>query len=660
MESKIKIQVEQRRQAARKAGFIIADIPDRNHPGSFSVTDPRSRRSYRVTFQGDGCAFNSCDCTDFRTGGIGTCKHVEGVAQWLAAVERTPDSRQPRNSGIDVCYLWPRRLRLRLGEVNQKAIAMAAMRYFDDDMAVVPGMITDLPTFIEQARRLDPRFHISSDALGMILDERDRSRRQRLVESMDDTEIGSVLRTRLYPYQIEGIRFAFAAGRLLIADEMGLGKTVQALGTVELFKTRRMVSSALIICPTSLKYQWKHEIERFTGSDVTVVEGTHELRRSLYTAPSFYKIVSYHTLANDIKALDGLHYDVVVMDDVQRLKNWGSQIAQAAGRVGSEYAVVLSGTPLDGIELADVMEYVDRYAADPLNDVHLADLSRCSLRRTRADVGGQLPLCCNQLRLVPMTKEQQSQHDQYMATTLDLARKWRQRGFLSEKDRKRLMTGILQMRMVCDSTYLTDQRTRYGTKVAETVQLVKDAIANGYGKIVIFSRWERMIRLISEELEREGIGYEYLHGGIRFASDASTHVFLATDAGSPSASLQVASVIINVDLPWNSRTLDRRIERVYADSHRHIQIFNLIATGSIEERMSEAGKERFAGIREIADGQITIDDSLLTEIVDILLEITDSPASDTDTFLELYNSLTPDRRATLSPLLTSLLRQCLQ
>lgn len=177
---------------------------------------------------------------------------------------RTPDPKLPRNSAIDICYIGGRRLRLRIGQTNSEAVAMAAMRYFDDDLFAVPGMVGELPTFIEQAKRLDSRFHVTSDALALILDERDTLRRRNLAESLDDSEIGSVLRTRLYPFQMEGIRFAFGAGRALIADEMGLGKTVQALATAELFKARRMASSVLVVCPTSLKYQWKKEIERFT------------------------------------------------------------------------------------------------------------------------------------------------------------------------------------------------------------------------------------------------------------------------------------------------------------------------------------------------------------------------------------------------------------
>lgn len=105
---------------------------------------------------------------------------------------------------------------------------------------------------------------------------------------------------------------------------------------------------------------------------------------------------------------------------------------------------------------------------------------------------------------VPMTKEQQAIHDECRSIVAQLAMKWQRHRFLSEKDRKRLLLTLSQMRMVCDSTYILDQRSRYDTKVAEAVQLVRDAIDNGNDKVVIFSQWERMTRIVGEELERRG------------------------------------------------------------------------------------------------------------------------------------------------------------
>lgn len=94
--------------------------------------------------------------------------------------------------------------------------------------------------------------------MDFILEQRDKRKREKfLSEPQADTLIDSLLKVRLFPYQKEGIRFAYRAGKSIIADEMGLGKTIQAIGTAELMRKQGIISSALVLCPTSLKYQWK-------------------------------------------------------------------------------------------------------------------------------------------------------------------------------------------------------------------------------------------------------------------------------------------------------------------------------------------------------------------------------------------------------------------
>ncbi len=95
-------QVQLRTQAARKGAFAVADLPDKNVPGLFSVTNPKTRRNYRVAYHGLASSWNSCDCMDFRTNGLGTCKHIEAVGLWLKSKDRQPDARLPRNTAIDV------------------------------------------------------------------------------------------------------------------------------------------------------------------------------------------------------------------------------------------------------------------------------------------------------------------------------------------------------------------------------------------------------------------------------------------------------------------------------------------------------------------------------------------------------------------------------
>ena len=158
------------------------------------------------------------------------------------------------------------------------------------------------------------------------------------------------------------------------------------------------------------------------------------------------------------------------------------------------------------------------------------------------------------------------------------------------------------MRMICDSSYILDQKTRYDTKVDECVNIICDIISEEGEKVVVFSQWERMTRLIAKELEAREIGFEYLHGGVpsekrkhlvdNFTNDPASRVFLSTDAGSTGLNLQVAATIINIDLPWNPAVLEQRIGRIYRlGQQNNIQVINLVAPHSIEESM--VGKLRF-------------------------------------------------------------------
>ncbi|MDE6853761.1 MAG: DEAD/DEAH box helicase [Muribaculaceae bacterium] len=662
-----------RRQAAERGGYAVSEVSDRWAPGCFNVSGSSNRRTYRAVYLGPDNDHNYCDCMDFRTNCLGTCKHLEAVKAYLKERRRKSVTALPRRSDIYMSYKDGRKLKLHICDGAPSELAMAALRYFDDDMTAVPGMVSELPSFIENAKRIDPHFHCYPDALNHILEARDRRRLLEMQEGLSDAEIASVVKTRLYPYQVEGIRFAFGAGRSLIADEMGLGKTVEAIGTAELLMRRQMAATVLVVCPTSLKYQWKKEIERFTESTVTVVEGLHTQRRELYLADTTYKIVSYHTLANDIKAMGTLHFDVMIMDEVQRLKNWNTQIAQAARRVDSDFSVVLSGTPLENRldELYSVMQFVDQYALGPYYEFtarhtevsesgkvtgykHLDDVSRrlrhCMLRRRRSDVALQLPPRTDQTLYVPMTREQREIHDEARSGAGRLIQKWRRSGFLSEKERKRLLLLLSRMRMVCDSTYVLDQKSRFDTKPGEALQLIISMAENG-GKAVVFSQWERMTRILTEELDRAGIGYEYLHGGVasskrrtlaeNFTRDADTRVFVSTDAGATGLNLQAASLVINLDLPWNPAVLEQRISRVYRIGQNcPVQVINMVAAGTIEERMLatlDFKSDLLAGILDGGDSQITLDDSKLDRLSEVFgdddAERTDVPSDNRGTMV---------------------------
>jgi len=396
-----------------------------------------------------------------------------------------------------------------------------------------------------------------------------------------------------------------------------------------------------------------------------VIEGNHLQRKQLYEAEEFYKIVSYNSMSNDVKILRLLRTDFLIMDEVQRLKNWKTQISQSARHIDADYAVVLSGTPLENKleELYSVMQFVDQYCLGPyyqfmdqtvvtnetgkvvayknLNEVG-ERLKSVLIRRRKRDVALQLPERQDKILFVAMTKEQREMHDEYQVQVSQLVQKWSRNRFLSEKDRKRLLLFLSQMRMVCDSTYILDQKSRYDTKVEETMNILRNVFESGDEKVVIFSQWERMARLIAAELDKIGVRYEYLHGGVpsekrkdlmqSFTENPESRVFISTDAGSTGLNLQVASILINIDLPWNPAVLEQRIARIYRlGQQRNIQVINMVASQTIEERMLSTlnfKSSLFEGILDNGADSIFLEDSKLDKMMDSIKEVVETTDSE--------------------------------
>jgi hypothetical protein len=225
-------------------------------------------------------------------------------------------------------------------------------------------------------------------------------------------------------------------------------------------------------------------------------------------------------------------------------------------------------------------------------------MSDIMVRRRKKEVLTQLPERMDKNLFVPMTEEQMNLYTTYEEMVAKLVLKWRNYGFLSETDRQRLMIGLNCMRMVCDSTYIIDQdyEKRHDTKIEELMNILDEVFESSDEKVVVFSQWKRMTHLVSKELEFRGVPYEHLHGGVpgdkrkglfdRFNNDPDCRVFLSTDAGSTGLNLQSASMLINLDIPWNPAVLEQRIARIHRMGQKNkVQVINFVAQGTIEHRM---------------------------------------------------------------------------
>ena len=637
----IEQQIAERRDRAAAAPLKILKRPASGPYGDYSVKSP-SGRTYRVAIRGLGLFENYCSCPDFAINTLGTCKHIEAMLLRLRRRhQKTLESAKFKRmrASISLQYGETIEVRLRMPVSPAPAILSLAAQHFDGNGLLRREHYKRFAEVLEALRNADGQAVIYSDVLEYVDRENELAEGLKLERALlakikrgQDPTAG-VLKTALLPYQARGAIFAACRGRAVLADDMGLGKTVQALAMAELLHRRRGIERVLVIAPASVKYQWKTEIEKFTDRSVQIVDGLLPRRRALYAASKFFMLTSYELVLKDIRDLQELKPDLIVLDEAQRIRNWTTATARTIKQLKSRYALVLTGTPLENKleELFSVVEFVDGRRLGPafrfVNEHRVIDdkgrltgyrgldriheqLAPILLRRTRPEVLKDLPERTDKVFRVPLTSQQAEPYFEQSDMLATLMRKWERQGWLSEIDQKRILCYIQNMRMLCNSTFLFDKQTHHSPKLQEFREIMTDFVVGEERKVVVFSEFERMTHLAGEELRKLGIGFVSLHGGVpsrqrgalieNFRNDPACKVFLSTDAGGVGLNLQAASVVVNFEPPWNPARLEQRIGRVHRlGQSRPVHVIHMLTEKSIEERVWETvalKKSLFAGV----------------------------------------------------------------
>lgn len=636
-------QIILRRQIAEDENFNIKKTSDGIVFGDYKVDSIKSSAAYKVALRSADNSLNFCSCPDFKTNQLGTCKHIEAVVLKIntkpALKKQLAIPYTPPYTSIYLDYRGERKVKLRIGTENTAQYKKLSNGFFNNNLVLLASAFLKFEIFLQKANTLHPEFRCYDDALEYIVHERNSQHRQQVVEEKQTTLFKDISKAKLFRYQEKGVLFAVKAGRCILADDMGLGKTLQAIVSTEVLRRQFKINTAIIICPTSLKYQWKTEIEKFTGNkNVCVAEGNILARKKLYSNNTAdYIIVSYQMASNDFIYLNEMQADILILDEAQRIKNWKTKTSAAIKRIKTTYAFVLTGTPVENKieDLYSLMQIVNPYLLGSLhnflsrhqvteegtdkvigyknlNDVGVL-LQDVMLRRTKAQVLKDLPKRMDKNLFVPLTTQQQELHTEYADRVARLVNKWKRMHFLSEEDRQNLLKYLNMMRMVSDTTYIIDQETNHQTKLDELQNILDEILAMPDEKVVIFSQWERMTRLVAIMLKQQNIGFEYLHGGIpgkergklyeNFTNDKNCRIFLSTDAGGVGLNLQSAAYMINLDIPWNPAVLEQRIGRIYRlGQKKNVSIINLVSQDSIEHRMLDVLKFKKGIAAGILDG----------------------------------------------------------
>ncbi|MGD1076236.1 MAG: DEAD/DEAH box helicase [Thermodesulfovibrionales bacterium] len=652
-----------RRQYAEQQNYKLLNTGDHPVFSDFQLTSTDSGKTYKIAIRGDAPGDNYCSCPDFRINDLGTCKHIEFTLSKLMrrrGVKMILKSGYiPPYSEVYLSYGPKREVRFKAGSNAPAEILSHIKKFFDSTGVLRQEHILKFTEFLNGLPHNGTHeVRCYEDVLAYIADHQDAEYRRSVVRAhfkkgLDSPIFDGILKTELYPYQREGALFAVNAGRCLIGDDMGLGKTIEALTASELMARLFGIQKVLIVSPTSLKYQWKAEIDKFSGRPVEVIEGFNEQRKQLYRSESFYKLVNYELIFRDIDFIQEWAPDLIILDEAQRIKNWKTRTAQYVKQLESTFAIVLTGTPIENRieELHSIVEFIDRRQLGPLyrfvHDHRITDeggkvigyKDLQLIRRKKDQVLKQLPERIDKNFLVPLTEEQRIIHDENYDIVVKLVAKWRRYKFLCEADQRRLMIALNNMRMAADNTYLVDKKTIHGPKIEELEVILREMVIESGEKVVIFSQWLRMTELVERIVERNGIGYVHLNGSIpskqrkglmtRFREEPSCMVFLSTDAGGVGLNLQSGSVVINMDIPWNPAVLDQRIGRVHRlGQSKTVRIINFVTAASIEERILDLlkfKKSLFAGaLDKEGENVVMVGESQLKKFMQSVETVTDN------------------------------------
>ncbi len=630
-------EIQRRVQRAVDEKHSISNLHP-EHPvfSNFAVKSP-SGMDYQVEIRDVKNRVFSCTCPDFRTAGLGTCKHVESILIWLKRRHRS-EFRTAGISGsarIDVVAVGDT-----LGiERNLGNLPPSLCPLFD-----VTGRILDESAGALAKLQRNSKIRISQDVEGFLesrrrVEERITLRRDYETGVVEGRHPEHVTLCPLYPYQREGMLHLAFAERALLADEMGLGKTIQAIAACALLHHLGKARRVLIVTPASLKAEWEEQIQKFTTLTQRIIFGPRSVRAKYYAdaAPPFFTVVNYEQVVSDSLDINALlKPDIVVLDEAQRIKNWATKTAQAIKRLQSRYAFVLTGTPIENRidELYSIVDFLDPALLGPLfrfnRDFYQFDgkgrpsdyqnlaalrerIRPVLLRRRKHHVETELPERTDRNHFIQLTPQMRAEYEDYKQQVSKLVQRSLKRP-LTKKESDLLMILLGIMRMICDSpSIIKNHDCQDCPKLDELARVLDECLSDPDVKIIIFSEWEGMLKKVRDWANKNGIGHAWHTGSVpqqkrrgeilAFRDDPNCRLFLSTDSGGVGLNLQQASVVINCDLPWNPARLEQRIARAWRKHQkRPVTVVNLIAENTLEHAMLETLANKMTLAEGVLDG----------------------------------------------------------
>ena len=456
----------------------------------------------------------------------------------------------------------------------------------------------------------------------------------------------------LFPYQQKGVDWLCLLKRLglsgLLSDEMGLGKTVQVLAFLSL---QAFAQPVMIVAPTSLLFNWQRELKQFLPHlPVYLHHGPERICEKEGLSGQKVILTSYALLRLDKELLQSIHCELIILDEGQMIKNAESQGAQAVFGLSATMRLILSGTPIENrwedlwslfhFLMPELLEekriFAAKMAVAAVDARHLMQTRRkihpFLLRRKKEEVAVDLPEKMVQTVWVDMPDSQRMLYEHWL--------KKQRQGLLKKEGegqarRMEILEAILRLRQLCCHPWLVDGEVSGSAlplsgKMERMMADLEEVVAEG-GKVLIYSQFTQMLRLIESEVKTRGNRYVYLDGATKereavvrqFQEDPETQIFLISlKAGGVGLNLTAADYVFLYDPWWNEAVENQAIDRAHRVGRRGQVIARRYVTAlSIEEKLMTL-KERK---RHLSDGLFSGDEALSALTMEDLQELlTDS------------------------------------
>ncbi|MFA7024621.1 MAG: DEAD/DEAH box helicase [Candidatus Cloacimonadaceae bacterium] len=440
------------------------------------------------------------------------------------------------------------------------------------------------------------------------------------------------LQTILRSYQKSGVAWMQMLKHYhlngILADEMGLGKTIQAL-TMILSAPEDTVS--MVICPKTLTYNWAAEIEKFhTNIPYVIVEGNKANRLELLSSPNIrLYLIGYSMVLSDFDLLKTMHFEWIVLDEAQNIKNVSAQRTSAIKKLKSNHRLALSGTPIENnlTELWSIMDFLmpgylgtlkrfkDLYLS-PEDDraaklsLHRA-VSPFLLRRIKKEVLLELPDKQEQTSWCKMSTVQEKLYLQILDTV--------QKKLMPESQEDlsyvHILAALTKLRQVCNHPHLANDdvlpELELSAKLELLVELVQDSISAGH-KVLVFSQFVKMLHIMRKVFDDREIRYSYLDGRTKdrrkpveeFETNEDIRLFLISlKTGGTGLNLTAADTVIIYDPWWNPMVENQAIDRAHRIGQtKKVQVFRLITKGTVEEKILALQQNKLDLFNEVIEG----------------------------------------------------------